>query len=68
MKRKVLIGAVAGLGAMACIAACAKSGKCRGDSVSEPKPTVDDVEAVEAATDEVPTLLNEEALATTPAR
>jgi hypothetical protein len=40
MNKKVLIVAVAGLGAAACIAACAKSGKCRSDSESDPKPTV----------------------------
>lgn len=40
MNKKVLIGTFAGLGAMACIAACAKSGKCRDESATESKPTV----------------------------
>lgn len=87
MNRKVMIGAVAGLGAAACIAACARSGTCRSDS--EPKPTVwdkmrkgmeempddfpprimfDNVEATKANTDEILTLLKEEALATTAAQ
>ena len=66
MNKKVLIGAVAGLGAAACIAACAKSGKCQSDS--EPNPTVDKVEATKANTDEIPTLSKDEALATTPAQ
>ena len=66
MNKKVLIGAVAGLGVVACIAACAKSGKCQSNS--EPEPTVDNVEATKANTDESLTLLNEEALAATPAQ
>jgi hypothetical protein len=61
MNKKVLIGAVTGLGVVACIAACAKSGKCQSDS--EPKPTVDNIEATKATTDEIPTLLKDEALA-----
>jgi hypothetical protein len=40
MNKKVLIGAVAGLGIAACVAACAKSGKCRHESAEETKPTV----------------------------
>ena len=40
MNKKVLIGVVAGFGAVACIAACAKSGTCRSDRRQEPKPTV----------------------------
>ena len=88
MSKKVLIGAVAGIGAAACIAACAKSGKCRGDGASTPKPTVwdkmrqgmeempedfpprimfDNIEAMKSNTDEIVTLLKEEALARTPA-
>ncbi len=66
MNKKVLIGAVAGLGVVACVAACAKSGKCQSDS--EPNPTVDKVEATKANTDEIPTLSKDEVLATTPAR
>ena len=61
MNKKVLIGAVTGLGVVACIAACAKSGTCQSDS--EPKPTVDKIEATKATTDEIPTLLKDEALA-----
>ena len=68
MSKKVLIGAVAGLGVVACIAACAKSGTCQSDSASEPEPTVDNIEATKATTDEIPTLLEDEALATTPAQ
>ena len=89
MNKKILIGAFAGLGAAACIAACAKSGKCRSDSESEPKPTVwdkmrkgmeempedfpprimfDNIEATKANTDEILTLLKEEALVTTAAQ
>jgi len=89
MSKKVLIGAVVGLGAAACIAACAKSGKCQGDSASEAKTTVwdkmrqgmeempedfpprvmfDNIEAAKANTDEILTLLKEEAVATTPAQ
>ncbi len=68
MNKKVLIGAVAGLGAAACVAACVKSGKCQSDSASEPEPTVDMIEATKANTDEIPTLLKDEALATTPAQ
>jgi hypothetical protein len=89
MNKKVLIGAFAGLGAAACIAACAKSGKCQSDSESKAKPTVwdkmqkgmeempedfpprimfDNIEATRANTDEILTLLKEEALATTPAQ
>jgi hypothetical protein len=66
MNKKVLIGAVAGLGVVACIAACAKSGKCQSDN--EPKPTVDNIETTKANTDEILTLLKDEALTTTPAR
>ena len=63
MNKKVLIGAVTGLGVVACIAACAKSGKCQSDSASEPEPTVDKIEATKANTDEVVTLLKDDALA-----
>ncbi len=66
MNKKVLIGAVAGLGAAACIAACAKSGRCQSDSQS--KPTVDRIEATKADRDEIPTLFKDEALVTTPAQ
>ena len=38
MNRKFAIGAIAGLGVAACIAACAKSGTCQKES--GPKPTV----------------------------
>ena len=38
MNKKFAIGAVAGLGVAACVAACAKSGKCQTEST--PKPTV----------------------------
>ena len=89
MSKKVLIGAVAGLGAAACIVACAKSGKCQGDGASKPKPTVwdkmrqgmeempadfpprimfDNIEAMRANTDEIVTLLKEEAVAKTSAQ
>jgi len=89
MNKKLLIGVFAGFGAAACIAACAKSGKCQSDSESEPKPTVwdttrkgleempedfpprimfDNIEATKANTDEILTLLKEEALATTAAQ
>ena len=89
MNKKVLIGVFAGLGAAACIAACAKSGTCQRDSESEPKPTVwdkmrkgmeempedfpprimfDNIEVTKANTDEILTLLKEEALATTEAQ
>jgi len=89
MNKNVLIGAIAGLGAAACIVACAKSGKCQSDSESEPKPTLwdkmrkgmeempedfpprvmfDNIEATKANTEEILTLLEREALATTPAQ
>lgn len=89
MSKKVVMGAVAGLGAAACIVACAKSGRCQGDGASTPKPTVwdkmrqgmeempddfpprimfDNIEAIRANTDEIVTLLSEEALAGTPAQ
>jgi len=40
MNRNVLIGAVAGVAVAACVAACAKSGKCQSDGEPEAKPTV----------------------------
>ncbi len=40
MNKKLLIGAVAGLGAAAFVTACARAGTCRRDDASEPKPTV----------------------------
>lgn len=39
MNRKVLIGAIAGVGTAACVAACAKSAGCSGGDVAT-KPTV----------------------------
>ena len=89
MNKKVLIGVFAGLGVATCIAACAKSGKCRNDGESETKPTVwdkmrkgmeempedfpprvmfDNIAATKANTDQILTLLREEALATASAR
>lgn len=88
MNKKRLIAAVAGLGAVACVAACAKSGTCEREGASQPKPTVwdkmrqgmeempedfpprimfENIEATKANTDEILTMLREEALATTPA-
>lgn len=68
MNKKVLIGAVVGLGVVGCIAACARSGKCQIDGAGELEPTIDDIEATKATTDAIPTPLNEEALATAAAR
>ena len=87
MNKKILVGGAVGLAAVACVTACAKSGKCQNESTT--KPTVwdkmrkgmeempedfpprvmfDNIEATKANTEEILTLLEREALATTPAQ